>query len=202
MMKPIYRCGYQVPSIFRAIFNLVCFFTIPYLLALIIENLIHTNNLLPDKSIILFIYPFTLLIILSVVHSYHSCNIYLFYNNFMLYKERLTLHDRVALFLAKDELSKLETILMKRNYLNINELKIIIKEFEYMRTNETGIDIEFKLIFNDKTFNLYVKESTKEAYKQFLAPFITYHVNINDPYNLIAGLDQPLRLYDYFKTKT
>lgn len=68
-----------------------------------------------------------------------------------------------------------------------------------MRTNDIGIEIKFKLIFNNqKNFIITVTEDTREAYIQFLEPFIKYHVKINDPSNLIDGLKQPLRLTEYF----
>ena len=117
----------------------------------------------------------------------------------MLYKEKLNLLDRMKLFFMKDDLNELETYLSKRNYANLEELNIIVRKVSFMRTNDIGIEIKFKLIFNDqKNFIITVTEDTREAYIQFLEPFIKYHVKINDPSNLIDGLKQPLRLTEYF----
>ena len=117
----------------------------------------------------------------------------------MLYKEKLNLHDRMKLFFMKDDLNELENYLSKRNYANLEELNIIVRKVSFMRTNDIGIEIKFKLIFNDqKNFIITVTEDTREAYIQFLEPFIKYHVKINDPSNLIDGLKQPLRLTEYF----
>ena len=105
----------------------------------------------------------------------------------------------MKLFFMKDDLNELENYLSKHNYANLEELNIIVRKVSFMRTNDIGIEIKFKLIFNDqKNFIITVTEDTREAYIQFLEPFIKYHVKINDPSNLIDGLKQPLRLTEYF----
>ena len=98
----------------------------------------------------------------------------------MLYKEKLNLHDRMKLFFMKDNLNELENYLSKRNYANLEELNIIVRKVSFMRTNDIGIEIKFKLIFNNqKNFIIYCPlENTREAYIQFLEPFIKYHVKI------------------------
>lgn len=117
----------------------------------------------------------------------------------MLYKEKLTIYDRIRLIFMSDDINQLENYLDKRNYVNISELKIIVDNLYYAKSNDYGITIKFQLIFNDnKVFNLHVVEDTKNDYQQFLSPFINYHVYINDPHDLINGLHQPLRLTDYF----
>ena len=199
-MLPAYKYGYRAPSTIKMIVYTICFFVFPYLLTLLITNLITSSKFSPGQFSIIAIYLVCLFIALLIIYSFQTRGIYLFYHNFMLYKEKLNLRDRLAIFLAHEDLGKLENILNKRNYVNINELKIIIKQFQYMRTNEQVLSIEFQLDFNDhKSFTINVIEETKEAYRQFLDPFIKYHVNIIDPYNFIDGLDQPMRLIEYFE---
>ena len=98
MMEPIYRCGYQIPSLIKLVFKLICFITIPFLITMMVKNLIVTNGIAVDHSFSFIIYPISLLITLGFVYSYRNSSIYLFYNNFMLYKEKLNLHDRMKLF--------------------------------------------------------------------------------------------------------
>lgn len=198
-MKPVFRCGYKTPTIIKIIISLICIFSFPYLFIIMIKSVTSTSSIALDKTIILIIYPIALIIELAIISSFRTPNIFLFYSNFMLYKEKLTLKDRITLFFAKDDLAKLENILTKRNYVNISKLEIIVNQHQYVRTNESYLSIIFKLVFNDnKTFTPSVYEETKEAYQQFLKPFINYHVNIHDPYHFIEGLNQPLRLSDYF----
>lgn len=198
-MKPVFKCGYRSPSIIKIIISLICIFGFPYLFIIMIKSVTSTTSFTLDNTIILIIYPVALIIELAIISIFRTPNIFLFYNNFMLYKEKLTLKDRIALFFAKDDLAKLENILAKRNYVNISKLEIIVNQHKYVRTNESYLNIIFKLVFDDnKTFTPSVYEETKEVYLQFLEPFINYHVNIHDPHHFIEGLNQPLRLSDYF----
>lgn len=202
-MKPSYKCGYHAPSLIGLIIRLIYFFTLPLSFPLMIKNIITYNNITTNSYFTIIIYLITLIIALLVICSFHNTNVYLFYHNFMLYKEKINLFDRIKLILMKDDLNKLENYLDKRNYVNIRELKIVVKKNYHVRTNDYGIMISFKLIFNDnKTFDLNVREDTKADYKQFLAPFINYHIKINDPDDLISGLNQPLRLTEYFIQKS
>ena len=56
----------------------------------------------------------------------------------------------MKLFFMKDDLNELENYLSKRNYANLEELNIIVRKVSFMRTNDIGIEIKFKLIFNDQ----------------------------------------------------
>ena len=38
-----------------------------------------------------------------------------------------------------------------------------------------------------------------QAYQKFLTPFLNYNVYIDDPYDLVDGIYQPLRLTEYLK---
>lgn len=194
-MKPMYKCGYKVPTLFKFIIKLICI-----LIATLLLTLLTANQVIRDKNFpVIIIYLCALLIMLTTIYSRLASSIFLFYNNFMLYKEKLTIYDRIRLILMSDDINQLENYLDKRNYVNISELKIIVDNVYYAKSNDCGITIKFQLIFNDnKVFNLHVVEDTKNDYQQFLSPFINYHVYINDPHDLINGLHQPLRLTDYF----
>ena len=50
MMEPIYRCGYQIPSLIKLVFKLICFITIPFLITMMVKNLIVTNGIAVDHS--------------------------------------------------------------------------------------------------------------------------------------------------------
>ena len=45
MMEPVYRCGYQIPSLIKLVFKLICFITIPFLITMMVKNLIVTNGI-------------------------------------------------------------------------------------------------------------------------------------------------------------
>ena len=67
MMEPIYRCGYQIPSLIKLVFKLICFITIPFLITMMVKNLIVTNGIAVDHSFSFIIYPISLLITLGFV---------------------------------------------------------------------------------------------------------------------------------------
>ena len=94
---------------------------------------------------------------------------------------------------------QIEYFLDRKNYISIASLEIQIKNIDKILTDEKGVETTFILTFNDQQSFTFCLEDTKEAYLQFLTPFINYHVNILDPYNLIDGLYQPLRLSEYIK---
>lgn len=56
MMEPIYRCGYQIPSLIKLVFKLICFITIPFLITMMVKNLIVTNGIAVDHSFSFIIY--------------------------------------------------------------------------------------------------------------------------------------------------
>ena len=68
MMEPIYRCGYQIPSLIKLVFKLICFITIPFLITMMVKNLIVTNGIAVDHSFSFIIYPISLLITLGFVY--------------------------------------------------------------------------------------------------------------------------------------
>ena len=72
MMEPIYRCGYQIPSLIKLVFKLICFITIPFLITMMVKNLIVTNGIAVDHSFSFIIYPISLLITLGFVYSYRT----------------------------------------------------------------------------------------------------------------------------------
>ena len=49
MMEPIYRCGYQIPSLIKLVFKLICFITIPFLITMMVKN-IRSHNNFDDKD--------------------------------------------------------------------------------------------------------------------------------------------------------
>ncbi|MFQ7174910.1 MAG: hypothetical protein ACLRQF_24425 [Thomasclavelia ramosa] len=68
----------------------------------------------------------------------------------------------MKLFFMKDDLNELENYLSKRNYANLEELNIIVRKVSFMRTNDIGIEIKFKLIFNDRKISLLLSLKIQE----------------------------------------
>lgn len=58
MMEPIYRCGYQIPSLIKLVFKLICFITIPFLITMMVKNLIVTNGIAEITHLVLLFIQF------------------------------------------------------------------------------------------------------------------------------------------------
>ena len=137
--------------------------------AWVITSNLHIESLITYLIILLFI---TLVSVILLFYC-KGRKIFLFYNSYMLYRENMGIIDIIKLML--------------------------IKNIDAILTEEKGVEAEFQLIFNDqKCFN-FRPEDTKEAYQKFLTPFLNYNVYIDDPYDLVDGIYQPLRLTEYLK---
>lgn len=190
-MKPLNTYGSKAfsKSDFAGCLIFATFFTWVISFNLHIESLI--NCLIILLSIIL--------VSLTLLFYCKGRKIFLFYNTYMLYRENMGIIDIIKLMLIKNNSDSIDNFFDKRNYININCLKIYIKNIDAILTEKRGVEVEFQLIFNDQRCFNFRPEDTKEAYQKFLTPFLNYNVYIDDPYNLIDGIYQPLRLAEYFK---
>lgn len=191
MMKPLNIYGSKPfsKSDFAGCLLFAAFF------AWVITSNLHIESLITYLIILLFI---TLVSVILLFYC-KGRKIFLFYNSYMLYRENMGIIDIIKLMLIKNRSDLIDDFFDKRNYININCLKIYIKNIDAILTEEKGAEAEFQLIFNDqKCFN-FRPEDTKEAYQKFLTPFLNYNVYIDDPYDLVDGIYQPLRLTEYLK---
>ena len=163
--------------------------------AWVITSNLHIESLITYLIILLFI---TLVSVILLFYC-KGRKIFLFYNSYMLYRENMGIIDIIKLMLIKNRSDLIDDFFDKRNYININCLKIYIKNIDAILTEEKGVEAEFQLIFNDQKCFIFRPEDTKEAYQKFLTPFLNYNVYIDDPYDLVDGIYQPLRLTEYLK---
>lgn len=193
-MEPLNRYGFKPLSKSTIIFYLLCSIFLAYIIVIaLVENS-------PYKTIILLIVSFALILFfLSISIICSNRKIFLFFNSYMLYRENLNFIELIKLILIYKKTEQIEYFLDRKNYISIASLEIQIKNIDKILTDEKGVETTFILTFNDQQSFTFCLEDTKEAYLQFLTPFINYHVNILDPYNLIDGLYQPLRLSEYLK---
>lgn len=193
-MEPLNRYGFKPLSKSTIIFYLLCSIFLAYIIVIaLVENS-------PYKTIILLIISFALILFfLSISIICSNRKIFLFFNSYMLYRENLNFIELIKLILIYKKTEQIEYFLDRKNYISIASLEIQIKNIDKILTDEKGVETTFILTFNDRQSFTFCLEDTKEAYLQFLTPFINYHVNILDPYNLIDGLYQPLRLSEYIK---
>lgn len=193
-MEPLNRYGFKPLSKSTIIFYLLCSIFLAYIIVIaLVENS-------PYKTIILLIISFALILFfLSISIICSNRKIFLFFNSYMLYRENLNFIELIKLILIYKKTEQIEYFLDRKNYISIASLEIQIKNIDKILTDEKGVETTFILTFNDQQSFTFCLEDTKEAYLQFLTPFINYHVNILDPYNLIDGLYQPLRLSEYLK---
>lgn len=193
-MEPLNRYGFKPLSKSTIIFYLLCSIFLAYIIVIaLVENS-------PYKTIILLIVSFALILFfLSISIICSNRKIFLFFNSYMLYRENLNFIELIKLILIYKKTEQIEYFLDRKNYISIASLEIQIKNIDKILTDEKGVETTFILTFNDRQSFTFCLEDTKEAYLQFLTPFINYHVNILDPYNLIDGLYQPLRLSEYLK---
>lgn len=193
-MEPLNRYGFKPLSKSTIIFYLLCSIFLAYIIVIaLVENS-------PYKTIILLIVSFALILFfLSISIICSNRKIFLFFNSYMLYRENLNFIELIKIILIYKKTEQIEYFLDRKNYISIASLEIQIKNIDKILTDEKGVETTFILTFNDRQSFTFCLEDTKEAYLKFLTPFIKYHVNILDPYNLIDGLYQPLRLSEYIK---
>lgn len=201
-MEPLYIYGDRYPKIWKMILIIIGIVTLPIPLTYwLFDMMLRFQSPIPFSFWIGYILFFCVLTLLACLNI--SKGIYLFYNNYMLYKNRLSLKDKIALAFMKQDISKLELFLNKINYVTIESLTIECSDLQYMRSSESGIQIAFILKYTDgkkQKFNSFV--GLKEDYLNFLKPFMQYHILIYDPDNLIEAFQQTdKRILDYIRFK-
>lgn len=201
-MEPIYSYGDRYPKIWKILLTILIILLGPIPLTYwLFDIILRFQSPIPFSFWIGYIIFFCLFLLLASFNT--SQGIYLFYNNYLLYKRRLSLKDKISLAFMKQDISKLELFLTKISYVNIEPLSIDHTDLHYIRSSETGIQISFVIKYKDGTKQKFTSfPGIKEDYLNFLKPFMQYHILIYDPDNLIDAFQQTdMRILDYFHNK-
>ena len=100
--------------------------------AWVITYNLHIESLITYLIILLFI---TLVSVILLFYC-KGRKIFLFYNSYMLYRENMGIIDIIKLMLIKNRSDLIDDFFDKRNYININCLKIYIKNIDAILTEE------------------------------------------------------------------
>lgn len=196
-MEPTYIYG-EYPTKLKIIACLLILFFFPVVIANWIEYACTSfgNTTVEIPFIILYLIGFFILLVLFT--NSRNRRIYLFYNSFLLYKEPLSIKDKVVLAFINKDLEKLENYLEKYQYRNINTLSINYDIQNMMKFDETGITIYIDLNYSNGDKTRIIPIATKEDYRQFLAPFLQHQIPIIDPHHIVDAINQEeLRIIDY-----
>lgn len=198
-MQPIYIHG-TYPSKIKIITNIISLFLLPILIAYWMEYACFTYSNTNTEIPFIILYSIAFLVTFVILTNSSKRTVYLFYNSFLLYKERLSMKDKIVLAFMNKDLEKLEKYLDKYQYRVIDTLSINYHIENMTKFSESGISIYIDINYTNGHKQRLIPTATKEDYRQLLDPFLQYQIPIIDPHHIVDAIYQDeLRIIDYLE---
>lgn len=200
-MEPITIYGCKYPTILKVVVLLLSLVIAPILISYWLQNNFMTAFLPSQASSFMCYFVVLLILLLLLIPARLNKGIYIFYTSFLLYKENLSIKDKIVLAFINKDLEKLEKYLKKEKYITIDHISLGYNTQQMGRSAEVGISIYFDVIYKDGRKVQFIPDSTKEQYRLFLSPFINYRIELDDPHHIYDAINQDeVRIYEYLVT--
>lgn len=200
-MEPINIYGCKYPTIIQIIALLLTICIAPIIIAYWLQNNFMRDIIETKVSFFLCYFVVLFILALLLIPARLNKGIYIFYTSFLLYKEKLSIKDKIVLAFIKKDLEKLERYLKKEKYINIEYLSLGYNTQQMGRAAEVGLSIYIDAVYKDGRKTRFIPDSTKEQYRVFLSPFLNYRIELDDPHHIYDAINQDKeRIYDYLIT--